>query len=299
MLSTISLVEAQSVSFEIRNVNSSLNTSVGKTIGNLLTELNNACNQNRKPNLSNFYIDTKAKRSIENLWSNSPFKCKKTIIIEDMVSYSDEYEVRNIPIEFVGFSKNRDREICMSFNRNGQLTRFWVMLKEQQYKEILGSGSKIKDLKQREIVCNYIEQLRTAYDTKDINFINQVFSDDALILVGKVIKTKSMENCISQDKIEYVRRTKSEYLKNLSQVFKMNKRVDVTFDNIQVERHPSVKDWYLIRVHQKWVSDKYSDTGEVVLVWNFSDSQNPQISVRVWQPNNSPQFGFDDVTPVP
>ena len=45
------------------------------------------------------------------------------------------------------------------------------------------------DAASRRQILTYCEHLRTAYTTKDIDFLRQVFSDDALIIVGNVVKT--------------------------------------------------------------------------------------------------------------
>ena len=45
------------------------------------------------------------------------------------------------------------------------------------------------DAASRRQILNYCEHLRTAYTSKDIDFLRQVFSDNALIIVGNVVKT--------------------------------------------------------------------------------------------------------------
>ena len=46
-----------------------------------------------------------------------------------------------------------------------------------------------EDAGRRSMILRYCEHLRTAYTTKDIDFIKQVFSDRALIIVGNVVRT--------------------------------------------------------------------------------------------------------------
>lgn len=307
MWTSLAFASAQyPISVTITNITpKSLSFDVAKTVSGLLTEINNAHYQNRYPKLSNFKIDERTKQSILMLWKTSPFRCTNSDIVESGIRYNGEYEIRNIPFLFTELDEDdRRHEISIVFSQTGQLTGFHLTLSQNEYKQFAKIQNEVQDLKQRQIILDYLEQFRVSYNIKDISFLKQVFSEDALILVGKVIKTQAIENGVAEDKIEYTRRTKEQYIKKLDQVFKMNKRVDVVFDNIEIERHPSIKDWYLIRVHQKWVSDRYSDTGEVVLIWNFSDSQNPQINVRVWQPDTNPftkeklqekdKFTFDD-----
>ena len=48
------------------------------------------------------------------------------------------------------------------------------------------------DASHRRQILNYCEHLRTAYTTKDIDFLRQVFSDEALIIVGNVVKESGL-----------------------------------------------------------------------------------------------------------
>lgn len=59
------------------------------------------------------------------------------------------------------------------------------------YKEaakVLKGKMSVDDAKNRRMILNYCEHFRTAYTTKDIDFLRQVFSDKALIIVGNMVK---------------------------------------------------------------------------------------------------------------
>ena len=127
-------------------------------------------------------------------------------------------------------------------------------------------------------------QFRTSYNTKDIQFLEQVFSDDALIITGKVISQKK-DNIKLPDKIVYKKQTKQEYLTNLRRVFANNSYIKVTFDEIKVMRHPVNADIYGVTLHQGYTSSNYHDDGYLFLLWDFTDENRPQIHVRTWQPD--------------
>ena len=59
--------------------------------------------------------------------------------------------------------------------------------------------------------------------------MNKVFSDDAVIITGKVIKTRPNDFGNSNTKVVYNRQTKKEYLTNLKRAFLRNKYIDVKF----------------------------------------------------------------------
>lgn len=76
------------------------------------------------------------------------------------------------------------------------------------------------DAASRRQILNYCEHLRTAYTSKDIDFLRQVFSDNALIIVGNVVKTSKETGRVSADsRVSYVLHTKRDYLARLTKVF--------------------------------------------------------------------------------
>jgi hypothetical protein len=62
--------------------------------------------------------------------------------------------------------------------------------------------------------------------------MNKVFSDDAVIITGKVIRTRPNDFGNSNTKVVYNRQTKKEYLTNLKRAFLRNKYIDVKFSEI-------------------------------------------------------------------
>ena len=150
--------------------------------------------------------------------------------------------------------------------------------------DVIKSNLELTDLRRRQLILDYVEQFRTAYNQKDINFLNQVFSDDALIITGKVITTKHAEGFTSQ-KIQYNKQSKEQYIKNLRGVFARNSYIKVTFDEIEVMRHPVNPNFYGVTLLQGWTSGKYHDDGYLFLLWDFTNESAPQIHVRTWQPD--------------
>lgn len=142
----------------------------------------------------------------------------------------------------------------------------------------------VSELQQRMKILDYVEHFRTAYNQKDLKFIRQVFSDDALIITGRVITTRKTEIHPSGYKLEYAKQTKTQYLKNLEKVFKSTRNVRVKFDDVIIVKHPTIKGIYGVTVRQKWTTDRYSDDGYVFMLWDFRNEYQPQIHVRTWQP---------------
>lgn len=141
------------------------------------------------------------------------------------------------------------------------------------------------DAKCRQMILNYCEHFRTAYTTKDIDFLKQVFSDKALIIVGNVIKPIANDNKIqAESKVAYAIHSKHDYINRLGKVFAANKAINVKFSDFRIMRHPTMAGIYGVTLRQQYKSDRYCDDGYLFLLWDFRDKSMPLIHVRTWQP---------------
>ena len=177
------------------------------------------------------------------------------------------------------------QEAVVSFDKQGNLTSFYLSISMNLYMNVVKGNKEITDLRRRQLILDYVEQFRTSYNQKDIDFLEAVFSDDALIITGKVVKRKSGDGIPLPDKIVYKKQSKQQYITNLRSAFNRGKKIHVTFDEIEVMRHPANKDFYGVTLHQGWTQVGYHDEGYVFLLWDFRDEQHPQIHVRTWQPD--------------
>ena len=144
------------------------------------------------------------------------------------------------------------------------------------------------DANRRHTILNYCEHFRTAYTTKDIDFLRQVFSDKALIIVGNVVKPLANDNkCQAETRVTYAIHSKQDYISRLSKVFAANQKIDVKFSGFRIMRHPTMDGIYGVTLRQQYKSDRYSDDGYLFLLWDFRDKSMPLIHVRTWQPTFS------------
>ena len=144
-----------------------------------------------------------------------------------------------------------------------------------------------KDADNRRMILNYCEHLRTSYTTKDIDFLRQVFSDQALIIVGNVVRSADNNGATGiegDEKVTFSLKTKKEYLERLEMVFAANKKIDVRFSDFRIMRHPTMEGIYGVSMKQKYTSDRYSDDGYLFILWDFRNKSMPLIHVRTWQP---------------
>ena len=178
-----------------------------------------------------------------------------------------------------------------SNKRNIFKTDITTMAKDNPFfaeaSKVISGKLEEKDADNRRMILNYCEHLRTSYTTKDIDFLRQVFSDQALIIVGNVVRSadnNSATGIEGDEKVTFSLKTKKEYLERLEKVFAANKKIDVKFTDFRIMRHPTMEGIYGVSMKQKYTSDRYSDDGYLFILWDFRNKSMPLIHVRTWQP---------------
>ena len=286
-------LSAQSVEFSFKSgiYQTSVKQSIERNISSLLTAINRASNSNGSLDLSSVNMTSNAKSSLNNLWESFHFKCDYTSYSENCLTAVNGYEVRGISVTLTNTEASDkgelNKELTISVSKDGLLTGAHMALSNNVYNYIVNNGKDVTDTRRRMEILKFVEDFRSYYDEKDLNALRNVYSDDALIITGKVIMRKNMGNdqASLRPEIVYSRQNKEQYLNNLARTFRNNKYIKVRFDKIKVVRHPAKKGYYAVTLHQNWQSSNYSDDGYVFLLWQFpEDGGNPVIHVRTWQP---------------
>ena len=271
------------ISDGIENV--AVKTKMEQTISAILTEANAAHNAKRELNYSALGIPASVQGALSALWDNSPFISMDNEIVERCITTGTGYQIRNIPLILkplnpTDVEEDEDyQEAVVSFDNQGNLTSFYLSISMNLYMNVIRENKEITDLRRRQLILDYVEQFRTAYNQKDLDFLEAIFSDDALIITGTVVKRKTNDGIPLPDKITYKKQDKQTYLTNLARVFRNNRSIRVTFDEIEVMRHPGHKDFYGVTLHQGYSSDTYHDDGYLFLLWDFRNEEFPQIHV--------------------
>ena len=273
--------------------NKQLKNRMEQAVSVVITEINRSQEMNlSKLDFSEAYITKDARQELNKLWANEHFRCVEKEIVERCLTTRMGYQVRGIPLIVNAARENEElgyQEAVINFNKNGIITSVYYTINPELYsklrmKQMGDQRHEVTDIRDRMMILDYVEHFRTSYNQKDLKFLRQVFSDDALIITGKVIKVRRSEVHPGGAKVIYTTQTKQQYLDNLSKAFKSNSYIKVNFDNVVIVEHPTIKDIYGVTVHQRWNSSRYSDEGYVFMVWDFRDPDEPQIHVRTWQP---------------
>ena len=253
-------------------INGSVKQSIEDNVSWLLQTCNEAVMTGKKPDMDGNSITKEARKAVEEMWKTSPMACPVSQIEEICIQTSTGYQVRNIPVTMMAANDSvKDQELVVSLTDQGMIDGVSIAISENKYKEIMSDFLIFK-----------------MTHPKDLKYIESVFSDNALIITGKVVKEKPKSDyalrSLSSEKIVYQKRTKKEYIANLKKVFASNKYLNVIFDEVEVIQHPKLTDIYGVTLKQEWNSDRYRDVGFVFLMIDFQDELHPLIQVRTWQP---------------
>lgn len=260
-------------------------------ISQLLSEVNRACAQERALQLNNIDMALSGKKALQALWQNLHFLCEDNEIVETCLTSAEGYVIRNIYTQVnpmvEGYNDEPERALTIRLTRDGQIASVAMAASDAVYGRIVEQGLSVTDLERRITILSFVENYRSFYDEKDLNSIDRVFSDDAIIITGTVPMHRSNNSDLGswRDQIKYKVQNKPQYLSSLAANFKRNKYIKVTFSDVEVVRHPANPNYYGVTLHQHWKSSTYEDDGYLLLIWEFHDGQDPIIHYRTWQPD--------------
>ena len=287
------MITAQSVSFKFEEgtlSDASLRAKMENRISRLLSELTQASASNRKLNLETLNLTAVAKNRLEKLWENLHFCCDYTTNVEKCLRDVNGYEVRGILITLqptaANYNGSTSRELAICFAQDGQITGVNMTLENNSYQDILNNGKDVTDTRRRLEILKFVEDFRSYYDEKDLEALRNIYSEDALIITGKVVQRYNLgfDQARMKPEIQYSKLNKEQYMSRLATTFKNNKFIKVKFDDIVVKCHSAKPGFYCVTLRQDWQSSNYSDNGYVFLLWEFKEGRSPLIHVRTWQP---------------
>ena len=297
---------AQKVNFEFSDgiEEGTLKTKMEQQMSSLLSAINEANAVNADVNFSSIDITDDASASLTMTWEQVHFSIEDDDIVDHCISLpgkSGGFRIQNIgvlmnPKEESGYDGEKRREIYIDFDKTGKIVDFNFTMGMNMYTEILKKGEELGDLDRRMQIIDWCEHFAKAYCDKNMKFMQTIFSDDAIIITGKMTmqRVRTDMGMKDQAKVKYVQQTKSQYLSNLSKVFASNNYVNVKFDDYTVIRHGAKPNYYGVTLRQKWHTARYSDEGTVFLIWDFTNEEAPRILVRTWQPTTEKAFKMGD-----
>lgn len=209
-----------------------------------------------------------------------------------------EITCRCLPMSF-SFSGNRRtfvEDVVFTMTKEGKIDAISFGLNKPAVNDIMNQTSWGDDV--RKVLINFLESYKTAYALKRYDYINSIFSDDALIITGSVLKHKvaNEDQPMSKEAVKYTRQTKAEFMKRLKHIFAGSEYINLRFADNQIRKSGVGGEIYGIQIKQDYFSSSYGDTGYLFLMVDLNNPKEPIIHVRTWQPEKDPDFGLIDLS---
>lgn len=207
-----------------------------------------------------------------------------------LLAFNGEVICRCLPMKFGFNNMSFTRDVVFRFDRETEkVTSIAFRLSDTAEKGIWDNKNWKVD--SRLVLINFLEDYQTAYAFKQLEYLDKIFSDDALIIVGHVVESKP----VTQDgvlygnntKVERTKKTKAQYLQDLGRQFRNKNYINIHFTDIDVHRAAGEdEEVFGVQVKQYYHSDTYNDEGYLFLMVDLRE-ELPIIHVRTWQPGKT------------
>lgn len=210
------------------------------------------------------------------------------------LSTGDNILCRSIPMsfKFKSNSKTVIEDVTFRFNFDKKIESLAFTLSKIAENDILAKEN--WNEQSRISLMQFLENYQTAYALKRLDYLESIFSDDALIIVGTKLKTAPPTEHIIQlkDKERYslITKTKAEYFTDLKRAFDSKEYINLQLTDNEIMQAGNGQEVYGVQIQQLYYSNNYADCGYLFLLVDLRDDQKPVIHVRAWQPEKNPNF---------
>lgn len=213
--------------------------------------------------------------------------------------FYDEVVARSIQMSFSfkqGIRSNFVEDVVFTFNKDSLIDCIAFGLDKKAKDDIMNKG--VWPVEARQTLMEFLENYKTAYALKRLDYIKTIFDDNAVIIVGHVANRLdsqgSHDGRTSYQNNKYIQLTqysKEQYLKKLETCFLSNEFINIRFANNDVRKAKDGQE-YGIQIKQDYYSTNYGDEGYLYLQVDLNDRKKPIIYVRTWQPEPDPEIGL-------
>jgi len=181
--------------------------------------------------------------------------------------------------------------LVLDFSPEGRLTDFNLSITSELYQKFVREGKAAGDWQERQTIIKFLERYRTAFQVRDVETMERMFADNAIIIVGRRIRDRKLdpdvvhyERFADQPEFAKIRLSKARYLKNLSAIFRAQEDVLLDFSSFRIVRKGNAPKVYGVEMRQGYHVTTYADEGYLFLLVDFAPEE-PLIYVRAWQPH--------------
>ena len=214
-----------------------------------------------------------------------------------VLKFGKEVVVRSVPLLFA-FNNNKTKfveKVVFTFNEEAKICNLAFALGQKATDDILHKPTGFGSLEEKYFLIRFMENYKTAYSLKRADYLEALFDENALIIVGNRVQkapqptdqVRNMYGNFSNDQVEYITLSKSEYLERVKRVFQRNEFVNIHFEENEVRKTQRNDKIYGIQIAQHYYSSTYADKGYLFLMIDLNDTIQPKIYVRTWQPTKN------------
>lgn len=216
-----------------------------------------------------------------------------------LMAWENGVVCRSMPLSFHFAGNNRTfvEDVVFDFSEDARIRSVSFGLSQAALEDI--TGKTMWSEHSRMTLIRFLENYQTAYALKRLNYIENIFADDALIIVGTVLKKQAVTDrqvVLDRQSVKYTRQTKEQYMKRLRSTFGSNEFINLHFADNQIRKSGTQGELYGIQIRQDYYSTNYGDTGYLFLMVDLNNIKQPVIHVRAWQPEKDPDFGLIDLS---
>jgi len=208
-----------------------------------------------------------------------------------LVTMNNRNVYRSVMMQFIFGKQIFIENVNFTFDTNNKISSVAFALSDTAVDDIM--KTKWDEFDKYELL-SFMENYKTAYQLKNLDYISSIFSENALIIIGHVLKNAPDD--IELNKVRYDKLSKSQYVSRLKKSFSANAYVNLRFEESDVKQG-KLEHVYGIQLNQIYSSSNYGDNGYLFLLIDLRKPETPLIHVRTWQPEKSPDgkiFGVED-----
>lgn len=203
---------------------------------------------------------------------------------------------RSIPMRFA-FSGNRSfvENVVFVFEESGKIDNISFGLSEVAQDDIFTNHNVDWSSEAKGVLQSFLENYKTAYALERLDYLESIFSENALIISGKVVQqlVGNVETGYRNNRyVKLTKYNKSEYINRLKDIFRYNEFINIKFANNDVKKMGKGGEVYAVQIKQDYFSANYGDTGYLFLLVDVNDPDKPIIHVRAWQEQPDPSWGI-------
>lgn len=211
------------------------------------------------------------------------------------IEFGDEVLCFFIPLQLSPDSLNSfSRKMTLAFDKKGKIARMQFAIDEESSRDIMTDMLIPKE--HRFAIINFMEIYQTAYSLRQMQYINDLFSTNAVMLIGSKAQVEDDNNPnlnqIALNSFYYRKHSINEYLEKLQNGFDSKGWIDVSLHDISIS---ITDDMYLYGINfvTDFKSANFSAKSNLFFCLDLTEATAPKIIFRVWQPSDDNVKPFD------